>query len=124
MGSGILCYFALRTEPPGWLGVAIAAPATAATILLGRRAVPYAAVMALAAAAIGFASAQFATWRAPPLETLPSHATTLVGIVRGVEALPEGRRITLEAARLDDAPPLSRWLRVRLRAGEGGHRGR
>ena len=118
MGSGILCYFALRTEPPGWLGAAIAVPATAATIWLARRAVPRSAMMALAAAAIGFAAAQYATWRAPPLEILPTHATSLAGTVRSVEALPDGRRITLEAARLDDAPPLSRWLRIRLRTGD------
>jgi competence protein ComEC len=119
MGSGILAYFALRTEPRGWLGFAIAVPAMGAAILLGqRRIVACAAMMALAAGAFGFAAAQFATWRAPPLETLPTHAIILTGTVRSVEALPEGRRVTLDAARLDDAPPLSRWLRVRLRAGD------
>ncbi len=75
-------------------------------------------MMALAAATIGLASAQFATWRAPPLDILPTHATILTGTVHSVEALPEGRRITLEPAQLDDAPPLSRWLRVRLRAND------
>ena len=28
MGTGVLCYFALRTEPPLWLGLAVAIPAT------------------------------------------------------------------------------------------------
>ena len=59
--------------------------------------VPRAAVMALAAAAIGFTSAQFATVRVPPARVLPTHAAILTGTVRSVEALPEGRRITLEA---------------------------
>jgi competence protein ComEC len=118
MGTGILCYFALRAEPPIWLGAAVAVPAVVAAVLLGSRPVLRAGMMALAAAAIGLASAQFATWRAPPMETLPTHATVLTGIVRGVEALPEGRRITLESAQLDDAPALARWLRVRLRGND------
>jgi competence protein ComEC len=74
--------------------------------------------MALAAAGIGFAAAQLATARAPPAELLPTHATVLTGIVRSVEALPEGRRITLDSARLGDVPPVTRWLRVRLRRGD------
>jgi competence protein ComEC len=116
MGAGILAYFALRTEPPGWVGAAIALPAVLAAVLLGSRTMPRAVAMAAAAAAIGFASAQFASWRALPLEPLPTHATILSGIVRGVDALPVGRRITLEAVRLDDAPPLARRMRVRLQA--------
>jgi competence protein ComEC len=118
MGTGILCYFALRSEPPGWLGAAVAVPAVAATVLLGSRPVLRAIMMSLAAAAIGLASAQFATWRAPPAENLPTHALVMTGTVRGVEALPEGRRITLESAQLDGAPPLSRWLRIRLRGND------
>jgi competence protein ComEC len=118
MGTGILCYFALRSEPPGWLGVVVAVPAVIATMLLGSRPVLRAIAMSLAAAAIGLASAQLATWGARPLETLPTHATIMVGTVRAVEALPEGRRVTLEAAQLDGAQPLSRWLRVRLRTND------
>ena len=118
MGTGILCYFALRAEPPGWLGLAVAMPAVAAAVFLGSRPVLRAIMMALAAAAIGLAAVQFATWRAPPLETLPTHATIVTGTVRSVEALPEGTRITLESAQLDDGPPISRWLRMRLRAND------
>ena len=58
---------------------------------------------ALAAAAIGFAAAQFATARAPPpggvadpCDHPDRHS------LRAVEALPDGRRMTLEAVRLDD----------------------
>ena len=97
-------YFALRAEPPAWLGAAVAISAVFAAMLLGSRPVLRAGMMALAAATIGLASAQFATWRAPPLDILPTHATILTGTVRSVEALPEGRRITLEPAQLDDAP--------------------
>jgi competence protein ComEC len=118
MGIGIVCYFALRSEPPLWLGMLVALPAVAGALLLRQHPLPRAAVMGLAAAGIGFTAAQFATARAPPAENLPTHATILTGTVRSVEALPEGRRITLEAARLDGAPPLTRWLRVRLRKGD------
>jgi competence protein ComEC len=123
MGTGILCYFALRAEPPGWLGVGVALPSVLATLLLGARPVLRAMAMAVAAAAIGLASVQYATWRAPSLETLPTQAAVLTGTVRAVEVLPEGRRIVLEAAQLEGAPPLSRWLRVRLRGNDGAEIG-
>ncbi len=45
-----------------------------------------------------------------------THAIQVTGILRAVEALPDGRRVTLEAVRLDDAAaPLARFLRIRLR---------
>ena len=74
-----------------------------------------AAVIALAATAIGFTSGQFATSRAPPPTILPTHATIVAGTVRSVEALPVGRRVTLESIQLDGGAPLQRWLRLRLR---------
>jgi competence protein ComEC len=115
MGIGVLSYFALRAEPAGWVGASVALPAVVGALLLRAWPVPRAGAMALAAAAIGFASAQFATARAPPLEVLPTHATILTGTVRGVEVFPEGRRVSVEAGQLDGEPPLTRWLRVRLR---------
>jgi competence protein ComEC len=118
MGTGVLTYFALRTEPPFWLGIAIALPAACAVILLRRHLVPRTAAMALAATAIGFTSAQFATARALPQPSLPSHATILTGTVRSVEALVEGRRIAIDGARLDGGDALKRWLRVRLKKGD------
>ena len=74
--------------------------------------------MSLAAASFGFAVAQFAAARPPPFESLPTHATVVSGTVLGVETLPAGRRITLEAPRLDGGPPLTRRLRIRLRAND------
>jgi len=42
-------------------------------------------------------------------------AVVLTGIVRGVDLLPEGRRVTLAEVRLEpDKPPLARLVRVRL----------
>ena len=110
MGAGVLAYYSLRFEPPVWAGAAAILPALGAAIGFRQLCAPFLAV------AIGFSSAQGATARAPPVETgLPTHASIVAGRVRMVEALPEGRRITLETARLDDAAPLRRNVRVRLR---------
>jgi competence protein ComEC len=116
MGTGVLAYFAVRQEPPLWLGAVLLVPAALGAILARTQPVPRAVFLAITAIALGLAAAQFATWRAPPLLSLPTHAVTLTGIIRGVEPLPDGRRLLLEAVRLDDtAPKLPRLVRVRLR---------
>jgi competence protein ComEC len=117
MAAGVLGYYDLRFEPPAWAGAAVAWPALLVAFRLRHVGWQRTAASALAAAAIGFAAAQFATARAPPPETaLPTHATQVTGTLRAVEALPDGKRITLEAVRLDDgSAPLARFLRVRLR---------
>lgn len=115
MGTGILGYFSLRSEPPLWLGLGLAGPAICGALLLRQRRLARGVVMALAAAAVGFTVAQFATARAPPLAVLPTRATIISGVVRAVEALPAGRRVTVDAAQIDGGQVLRRWLRVRLR---------
>jgi competence protein ComEC len=113
MGIGVLGYYALRFEPSAWIGAAITAPAIAVAIWLpGLRWL----LAPLAAAALGFTAAQLATIRQPPIEAdLPTHATILTGTIRMVEALPDGRRITIQPAWLDGAAdPLRRAVRVRL----------
>ena len=92
---------------------------SAVGVALARRPMARVAPAALAAFALGLTSAQVATWRAPPLILLPTHAVTLTGMVRGVDPLPEGRRLLLEAVHLDGAEAaLPRLVRVRLRAGD------
>ncbi len=113
LGTGVLVYFGLRVEPPAWAGVALALPAGLATWMT--RGWGRAALLPLAAVAIGFALAQFATYRALPQETLPFRAVILTGQVAGVEVLPEGRRVTVAEMRLDDGTTLRRRIRVRLR---------
>lgn len=119
MGVGVLAYYTPRFEPPFWAGGAVAVLALAVSWFVPRGrplSVP------LFMAAIGFASAQCATARAPPLETdLPTHATMVSGTVRAVEYLPDGRRVTFDSVRLDKAdPPLRRTVRVRLRKTDRG----
>jgi competence protein ComEC len=115
MGTGVLIYFGLRQEPPLWAGAALAGPALAGALLA--RGLPRAALAAIAALGLGLASAQFATLRTLPIERLPFHAVILAGRVAAVEALPDGRRVTIAHADLGDGtPPLARRVRIRLRA--------
>ncbi|MBV9756310.1 MAG: ComEC/Rec2 family competence protein [Alphaproteobacteria bacterium] len=116
MGAGDLAYFSLRGEPPGWAGAALLAPSLAAALLARPWPLLRAGLAAAAAASFGFAAAQLAAARAPPLLTLPNRATVLTGTVDAMEILPEGRRITLRHATLaTEAAPLPRTLRIRLR---------
>lgn len=117
MGAGILVYFDLTSEPAWWWGGAVALIALAAAILARPFPVHRAALLAAAAGALGFASAQVATWRALPVEAIPKRAVVLTGTVRAVELLPSGRRVSIEQVRFDgaDASRIRRWVRVRLR---------
>jgi competence protein ComEC len=49
---------------------------------------------------------------------VPTHAVVVSGVVEAVEPLPEGRRVTLGAARLDGGDALVRRLRIRLRTAD------
>lgn len=113
--GGALAYFALDHEPAPVTGPVLVASAAALVLLLRSSAPGRAAALALLAAAAGFASAQWAAGRAPALPELPRTATVVTATVLGVEQLPEGRRLTLGEAQLDDGPALSRTLHVRLR---------
>ena len=119
MGAGVLGYYALRVEPAPWVGAAVALPMIGLAVRVpGLRWL----IAPLAATALGFASGQLATARAPPIEVdLPNRATIVTGTVRAVEALAEGRRITIQPATLDaSAAPLRRSVRVRLQKKDGG----
>ncbi len=115
MAAGVLGFFVLGQEPPLYAGPVLAGSGVALAALLRRSAARPVSLVVLAATA-GFASAQWATHRAPPLLTLPTKATVATGTIGGIEQLPEGRRLTLADARLDDGPVLPRTLHVRLRA--------
>ena len=122
MGAGVLAYYTLRFEPAPWVGAAAALPAIGLAVgLPGLRWL----IAPLAAAALGFTSGQIATARAPPIEVdLPTHASIVTGTIRAVEPLPEGRRITILPAWIDDAPePLRRSVRIRLQKKDDGDLG-
>jgi competence protein ComEC len=115
MGAGVVAYFNLRAEPNAWAGAAAILSALLACIVGWRLPVARALGLAGLFAALGFLSGQAASWRALPIEPLPTRAVVLTGTVRGVDLLPEGRRVTLSDVRLEpDAPPLARLVRIRL----------
>ncbi|HEY8611838.1 MAG TPA: ComEC/Rec2 family competence protein [Roseomonas sp.] len=118
MGAGVLAYFGLRTEPAlAWL--ALPWPLLALALLLrDRNALVGAALALVGAAALGFAAALLHARAAPPVSELPRTATIVTGTVASVDLLPEGRRVTLDAPRLDQGRPLERQIRIRLRASD------
>ncbi|MGH7120067.1 MAG: ComEC/Rec2 family competence protein [Acetobacteraceae bacterium] len=115
LGAGVLAYFELDHEPTGWLGIAIAAGGLGTAFLMRRWPLMGAPLLLPACFGLGFAAAQLATWRAPPLVALPRHAAVVTGRVAEVEPLPNGTRITIANPRLGDAQPIARRLRIRLR---------
>ena len=117
MGAGVLTYYALRWEPWMWSGAVVAAPAIALAAALPR----WRCLLApWAACAVGFGSAQLATARMPPIQAdLPSRAAEVTGTVRAVEALPDGRRISIQPADVDGIR-LPRAVRVRLQKKDEG----
>lgn len=143
VGAGILAYFALRSEPPLWAGVA---PCLASACILlwavlspRRSRTPHAVAVACLALSLGFLSAQLSTRRMPPMPVLPRKAALATGRVDAVDLMADGRRrVTLshlaivpaarpparaaddhaEAHADDEAGrpvPTSRLLRIRLR---------
>ncbi|MBV9749177.1 MAG: ComEC family DNA internalization-related competence protein, partial [Acetobacteraceae bacterium] len=116
MGAGVLLYFALRQEPPPWVGFAAVAAGVAACAAGWRSLEGRVLGLAVLATAAGFLAAQAATWRALPVEALPRRAVVVTAQVEAVEALPEGeRRVVLgEVQVAPDAAPLARTFRLRL----------
>jgi hypothetical protein len=111
-GTGILGYFALKEEPPFLPALLVAALACGSTALAWRRPFARGAFLCLAFAALGFALACAKTFWAPGWVALPRTATEVVGRVSEVEALPAGRRVTIDAPALDGALPMKRrWRR-------------
>lgn len=115
MAAGVLAYYALRVEPPAWIGAKVAVVGFAAGMALPRRQVLRAIGFSLGFAAVGFASGQFATARLPPIESdLPPRAMLATGIVRAVETLSYTSRITLSNVELTEADlPAARTTRAR-----------
>jgi competence protein ComEC len=115
LGGGVLAYFNAEAEPP------LSPACLAAGLALGlawaarRRPLLLALVLSAGCFAAGFAASRLAASRAAPWVALPRHAVVLQGRVSTLELLPNGRRLTLAAPRLDGAA-IARDLRIRLRA--------
>lgn len=118
--AGAVCYFSLRTEPWAWSGALALALAVGALAAGWRHGLARGAAAMALAAALGFAAGQVETALALPDEPVPRTAVVLSAVVRGVDVLPEGRRLVLEQVRTAlDRPPLRRLVRVRMKRGDG-----
>src|SRR5271154_2130994 len=93
MAVGVVGYFALTVEPPVWVGAVFMLGFFALAWLLRPWPALRGGCIVVAAAALGFASAQLATARAPDVAEIPTHAVVVTGTVRAVEALPRGLRV-------------------------------
>ena len=115
LGMGMLVYFAWPSEPPPaarWL----APPLLLLALWFGARRPLLGLLIGLpAVGALGFALASWEAARMPPAQVPPRLATILTGVVAEVELLPDGRRVTLRAARFDAGPEEARLVRVRLK---------
>lgn len=119
MAGGVIGYFQLLTEPAFWIGPALVTGSLAICILAWRTFATRAAALAMLAAAIGFMAAQASTAQALPVGSLPRTAVVLTGVVRGVEIMPEGRRITIAGAQWPAQTALLRTIRIRIMPVDG-----
>lgn len=117
MGTAILIYFSLPTEPPLWIGPAAACGAATALAAGWRNLYWRFACALLLAAALGFARAEWRTACEPPLVLMPTGPADIAGTISRIEHLPEATRITLSAPRIDGGPTLPRAIRLKLRHG-------
>ncbi len=119
MGAGVACYFGWRTEPPLW-PVAAAASAFALLALTIRRvAGGRAAAIAGLAFTLGLIAPMLQTRRVLPPLALPRHAVIVEGVVRAIDALPDGgARLTIDHPALDGGAPAPRTIRIRRRAND------
>ncbi len=114
MAGGVIAYFAWPHEPRVWPAALLAALLLPAAIRTRTASIQAGCLCAVLFAA-GFASAGRATWSAPPWVELPRRAALVTGEIAALDILPEGRRVSLAAPRLDGGAPLPRGLRIRLR---------
>jgi competence protein ComEC len=116
VGAGIGVYFWLMAEPPLWLGVsalAVSGASAAAALRAGRLGAMSLAALALS---LGFAAAEFQSWRvAAPILAHRMGPVAIEGRLVAVDPLPEGTRITLEPQRIERLDPAQLPARIRVR---------
>ncbi len=114
MIAGILGYFSLTAEPPLWLGLAASGLAALGLRLSWRHIGWRFCAAMLLSASMGFARAELRTATEPPLTVIPWGAVMITGRLAAVEPLPNGERVTIRPASLDNTP-IARAIRVKLR---------
>jgi len=120
LGTGVLSYFALPTEPEPWLGAAIAVSGYTAAITLRRNPAISIALIAAATLAAGFAAAQIrSALVAAPVLAGKIGPVAIEGRVVTTELQPRGYRMVIDhvhVARLA-AAETPRRIRVRVLSG-------
>ncbi|MGI4955466.1 MAG: ComEC/Rec2 family competence protein [Janthinobacterium lividum] len=128
--AGCTQFFLLHQDPPAWSGAVALLGSGVLGLALGALPAGRAIGLVAAAAAFGFTAGQGAVWRAPPVEALPPRAVMVSAVVRGVDVLPDGRRLVLDEVRLrpvaprgpagttPDQDPLQRHVRIRMKRGD------
>jgi competence protein ComEC len=114
MASGILIYFSLAAEPPIWLGFVLVLPVFLALLVFWRHQGVRLILAMVLFASLGFARAEWRTASEPPLMRIPYGAVAITGKLAAIDLLPNGRRITVDAASLDNMP-VARTVHVKLR---------
>lgn len=118
MGTAILIYYALPSEPPLWLGAGVMALAGLVLALGWRQPYIRFAALLVLAGSLGFARAQWETASMPPMLSVPTGVTAVSGFVQRVEPLPSGARVLLRAPRINYGPTLRRMVRIKLKQGD------
>ena len=116
VGAGIVLYFSLLSEPPGWLGAGVLAAALAALALVRERPGVLALTLVALTAGLGFTAAQLRTWsQAAPVLQRDLGVVGLSGRLILTESMPEGVRLTLSDVRIDRLAPEATPNQVRIR---------
>jgi competence protein ComEC len=124
LGFGVVAYFALPSEPVGWLGGATfgaSVMVACAAVATRRHAIMF---LGLAAATIsgGFLLAQLRTWSvAEPVLERRIGPVQIEGRVRAVEQGEHGRRVLLDRISIGRVAPAATPARVRIRVADASH---
>jgi competence protein ComEC len=96
IGLGVVCYFALPTEPPGWIGAVVALLLMLLSVLLRRRDGTLLICLALLTPMLGFAAAQGRTALvSAPILVREVGPIPITGRVIGIDKLEKGGRVVL-----------------------------
>jgi len=116
VGTGVGVYFALPSEPSGWLGAAVLLPLVAALVLSRRQRPPVPAIFAgLIALCLGFTVAQVRTLTvAAPVLAERIGPLAVSGRVVAVEPRGHGQRLVLDEVRIPALDPQDTPRNVRV----------
>lgn len=123
LGLGVAIYYELPSEPPLWLGAALAGGSLLAALLAPAGGLGRALAIAAVAMSVGFG---VVAWRtasvAAPTLARPLFSMNVEGRIADIQRLPDGVRVVLEGVRLKGRgapPPELTPLKVRVSLSRG-----